>query len=254
MAAPAGPGPHTPSPGLDEPRLTAESGTAARVARLVEPVLADLGLRLVRIKLSSGSAATLQIMAERPDGTMSIDDCEFASKAISPVLDLDDPVPGSGYRLELSSPGIDRPLVRVSDFRNAIGHEAKIELTAQLGGRRRFRGVISAVAGETFTLTLLDARPDDSATVTLPFASLDDAKLVLTDALIREALQSQKADEADDDDDDGSEAGGADPDGAGPAGAAPSDPVDVKRGPGRFAGRPKAKPMVPAGVQTRKRR
>ena len=108
-------------PALAEPRFREEHGTAARVARAAIPVLEQIGYRLVRIKISAGPPATLQVMAERPDGTMSIDDCEAVSKALSPVLDLDDPITGE-YRLEVSSPGIDRPLVRQSDCLRALGH------------------------------------------------------------------------------------------------------------------------------------
>jgi ribosome maturation factor RimP len=228
---------------LDEPRLQTETGAAARVARTIEPVLADFALRLVRVKISSGPDATLQIMAERADGTMTIEDCEQASKAISPVLDLDDPVAGA-YRLEISSPGIDRPLVRVSDFQRALGHEAKIELSAPLDGRRRFKGLLTAVADGKLVLTRLDAKPGDSPEVVLPLADIDDARLVLTDALIREALRGARDAEA--------ESGAAsetdDP-------APKSEPTEAaKRGPGRFAARNKAKPIIPAGIKTRKPR
>lgn len=229
---------------LNEPRLTPDTGLAARVARVIEPVLADFNLRLVRVKLSTGQDATLQIMAERPDGTMTIEDCETASKAISPVLDLDDPV-STPYRLEISSPGIDRPLVRVSDFQRALGHEAKVELSAPLDGRRRFRGILSSIAGQDLTLTRLDAKPGDSATSVLPLAGIEDARLVLTDALIRDALKASK--QAADEDDGG-------PDNAAPAEPEDTAPPPVKRGPGRFAARNKAKPVMPAGIKTMKRR
>ncbi len=237
-SAAAQPEPTAP-PALDEPRLFTETGPAARVAHAVSPALADLGLRLVRVKLSSGPNATVQIMAERPDGTMTIDDCEAASKALSPVLDLDDPVSGA-YRLEISSPGIDRPLVRVSDVRRAFGHEAKLELGAPIDGRRRFRGLIGVVEGEAVTLTRLDARSDEPTNVTLPLRDLEDARLVLTDALIRESLRAGKrAAEAEED---GVEA------------PEPDAPAPVARGPGRFANRNKSKPVVPAGSKPLRRR
>src|ERR1700735_837621 len=111
----------------DEPRLISEPGRAARVAAVVEPVLASLGYRLVRVRVSAFAGCTVQIMAERPDGTMAIEDCEAASRALSPVLDAADPIEGA-YRLEISSPGIDRPLVRRSDFERYAGHVAKIEV------------------------------------------------------------------------------------------------------------------------------
>jgi ribosome maturation factor RimP len=234
---------------LDEPRLQAETGVAARVARVVEPVLADLSLRLVRIKLSTGPDATLQIMAERADGTMSIDDCEAASRALSPVLDLEDPI-STPYRLEISSPGIDRPLVRVSDFRRALGHEAKVELSVPLDGRRRFRGMLAAVAGNELTLTLPDAKAGEAASVALPLDGIADARLVLTDALIRESLRA--AEEA------AAAAGETEGEAeSGPAEEPEPDPEPaVKRGPGRFAQRNKAKPkpLIPAGIKTLKRR
>ena len=138
QAAPA------PDEGLDEARLIADNGLAQRIARVAEPVLRDLGLRVVRVKISAAQGATVQIMAERPDGTMSIDDCERASQALSPVFDLEEPV-SQAYRLEISSPGIDRPLVRESDFRRAIGREARIEMAIPVDGRKRFRGRIEAV-------------------------------------------------------------------------------------------------------------
>ena len=122
-------------------RLTRESGTEARIAHIVEPVIAELGFELVRVRITGQNGMTVQIMAERPDGTMTIDDCERASRAISPVLDVEDPLPG-GYVLEMSSPGIDRPLVRPSDFETWAGYDVKIELIEMLAGRKRYRGVL----------------------------------------------------------------------------------------------------------------
>ncbi|HLH50975.1 MAG TPA: ribosome maturation factor RimP, partial [Roseiarcus sp.] len=131
---------------LDEARLIEESGPARRIAQIVAPTLRGLGLRLVRVKISAADGCTVQIMAERADGLMSIDDCEEASGALSPVLDVEDPI-AQAYRLEISSPGIDRPLVRLSDFERAIGHEAKIEMARPVDGRKRFRGVVEKVEG-----------------------------------------------------------------------------------------------------------
>lgn len=227
---------NAPSP-LDEPRLCGETGVAARIAHVAEPVLAQLGFRLVRARILSQNGLILQIMAERPDGIMTIEDCEAASQALSPELDVEDVI-AEAYRLELSSPGIDRPLVRVSDFRRAIGHEAKIELAQPLpSGRKRFRGDIVAVEGEgreaLVTLERKDPPPDEEKTVRLPLRDLDEAKLMLTDALIREALRAGKAEAAPED---------------GEEEAAPERP---RRGPGRFAAgaKQKAKPLVPAGIQ-----
>ena len=128
-----------PTAFADEPRLITEPGRAARVAALAEPVLADLGYRLVRVRVSGAAGCTVQIMAERPDGSMAIEDCEAASRALSPVFDAADPIEGA-YRLEISSPGIDRPLVRRSDFDRYAGHVAHIEMLAPVDGRKRFRG------------------------------------------------------------------------------------------------------------------
>ncbi|TDX61478.1 ribosome maturation factor RimP [Methylosinus sp. sav-2] len=227
---------------LDEPRLCGETGVAARIAHTAEPVLTQLGFRLVRARILSQNGMVLQIMAERPDGTMTIDDCEAASQALSPELDVEDVI-SDAYRLELSSPGIDRPLVRVSDFRRAIGHEAKIELTQPLAsGRKRFRGNIVSVEGDgrdaVVTLERDDAPPDEDKIVQMPLRDLDEAKLMLTDALIREALRAGKAQLEDD--------------GPSEEEAAPQEDSRPRRGPGRFAmarGN-KAKPLVPAGVQT----
>ena len=221
---------------LDEPRIHSETGQSARVATLAGPVLADLKLRLVRVKLG-GSPPTLQIMAERADGSMTIEDCEAASKALSPVLDLEDPVAGE-YRLELSSPGIDRPLVRRSDFLRARGHEAKVEMDVSVEGRKRFRGLLLDATPDGVVLKRLDARGDEPDTVTLRFSDMADARLVLTDALIRESLKAEKLP---------TETEGAEPDGE--TAAAPP----VRRGPGRFANPKKAKPVVPAGIQTSRR-
>ncbi|PZQ84758.1 MAG: ribosome maturation factor RimP [Ancylobacter novellus] len=177
---------------LDEPRLVTETGPAARVAGIVGPVLEGLGFRLVRVKITSGSPPTLQIMAERPDGSFGIDECEAASRAISPVLDVEDPISGA-YNLEMSSPGIDRPLVRVSDFERWSGHDVKVEMAVPLEGRKRFRGILLGAEGETARLRLPDAPADAPNTVALPIADIGDARLVMTDALIREALRSDKA-------------------------------------------------------------
>lgn len=123
--------------GPSGPRLARETGLAQHVAVLAEPVLEDLGFRLVRARIVGQGRCTVQIMAERPDGTLNIDDCERISRALSPVFDVDDPMPGE-YLLEVSSPGIDRPLVRPDDFERWAGYEARIEMTELLAGRRRF--------------------------------------------------------------------------------------------------------------------
>lgn len=177
---------------LDEPRLVIETGPAARVAGIVGPVLEGLGFRLVRVKIIGGSPPTLQIMAERPDGGFGIDECETASRAISPVLDVEDPISGA-YNLEMSSPGIDRPLVRISDFERWAGHDVKVEMAVPLEGRKRFRGILLGARGDTALLRLPDAPAEAPDTVALPIADIGDARLVMTEALIREALRSDKA-------------------------------------------------------------
>src|SRR6266496_6147105 len=127
-----------------EPRLVAEQGVAARVAAIAEPVMGGMGYRLVRVKISGLDGCTVQIMAERPDGTMTVEACEAVSRALSPVLDVADPI-DRPYRLEVSSPGMDRPLVRRSDFARFVGHRIKVAMATAINGRRRFRGMLLGV-------------------------------------------------------------------------------------------------------------
>ncbi|MEM8796973.1 MAG: ribosome maturation factor RimP [Pseudomonadota bacterium] len=173
-------------------RLVLETGLDARIAAIVEPVIEDLGYRLVRVRSSGLNGMTVQIMAERPDGTISIDDCEEISKNISPVLDVEDPIK-QAYNLEVSSPGIDRPLVRQGDFDRWSGHVAKIELAVPHKGRRRFRGDLlgSRVAenGVEVGVEIADPPEDQEARVWLPIAGLSDAKLIMTDKLMDEAAR-----------------------------------------------------------------
>jgi ribosome maturation factor RimP len=175
-----------------EPRLIAEQGVAARVAAIVEPVLGGMGFRLVRVKISGLDGGTLQIMAERADGTMTVDDCETVSRALSPVLDVADPIERA-YRLEVSSPGLDRPLVRRSDFERFAGHHVKVELAAAIDGRRRFRGLLLGVDGDRARLRRDDTAAGEATEVSLPIADMAEARLVLTDALIAESLRRGKA-------------------------------------------------------------
>ena len=175
----------------DEPRLITEPGRAARVAALAEPVLAALGYRLVRVRISAFAGCTVQIMAERPDGTMAVEDCETASRALSPVLDVADPIEGA-YRLEISSPGIDRPLVRRSDFDRYAGHVAHVEMQAPIDGRRRFRGELAGTDGGCARIRRTDAAADANSEILLPIDDMTEAKLVLTDALISESLRKSK--------------------------------------------------------------
>ncbi len=167
-----------------EKRLTRETGPALRVAVLAEPVLQGMGFRLVRVRMFG---STLQIMAERPDGTFSIDDCESFSKAFSPLLDVADII-SSRYQLEISSPGIDRPLVRAMDFENWDGHEAKIEMTVPIAGRKRFKGVLEGYAeGEVRIYIDNPEAGKEKLLIGLPFDDIHDAALVLTDELIASA-------------------------------------------------------------------
>lgn len=169
----------------DNQRLAREAGPAQRVAGIVEPVIENLGFRLVRVKMI-GSA--LQIMAERPDGTFSIDDCEAVSRAVSPILDVEDPI-SSRYHLEVSSPGIDRPLVRPQDFESWAGHEAKIEMAHPVAGRKRFKGALEGYAEGEVRLYIENPEGGNKEPVLvgLPFADISEARLVLTDELIEAA-------------------------------------------------------------------
>jgi ribosome maturation factor RimP len=176
---------------LAEPRLVTEPGLGARVSAVAGPVLQGMGYRLVRIKVSGEQGCTVQIMAERPDGTMLIEDCEAISKALSPVLDIADPI-DRAYRLEISSPGIDRPLVRRSDFARYAGHLVKIEMAVPHQGRKRFRGILGAIDGDSIQLHRDDNRAGEAADVMLVMEDIADARLVLTDELIAESMRRGK--------------------------------------------------------------
>ena len=180
-------------------RFIGETGLAAQLAAIAEPVLTDLGFRLVRVVLSGRNGTTVQIMAERPDGTISVKECADISRRLSPVLDVHDPIQGQ-YTLELSSPGIDRPLVRPSDFEDWAGYEAKIEMKELIAGRKRFRGTLEGVEGEEVRIEVeLDQL--GRQVIGLPIRLVAEARLVLTDELIREALRRAKkgAKKSDDD-------------------------------------------------------
>jgi ribosome maturation factor RimP len=176
---------------LSDARFIGETGLAGQIATIVEPVLADLGFRLVRVVSSGRNGSTVQIMAERPDGTMTIEGCEEISRALSPVLDVADPV-DRAYRLEISSPGMDRPLVRRSDFEDYAGNRVKIEMTVAVDGRRRFRGLLAGTDGNAARIQREDAAPGEAAEVLLPIEDMADAKLVLSDDLIAESLRRGK--------------------------------------------------------------
>ncbi|MGI9411420.1 MAG: ribosome maturation factor RimP [Hyphomicrobiaceae bacterium] len=181
----------------EDQRFIRESGIAAAIAELVEPSLEDLGFRLVRVQLMGrDDSQTVQIMAERGDGTISIEDCELISRQLSPLLDAYDPMPGT-YRLEISSPGIDRPLVRPVDFEDWAGYEAKIELHELLDGRRRFRGILEGFEDNEIRLQV-DLDQVGRQVLGLPIDLVESARLVLTDELVRESLRRSKTSAASD--------------------------------------------------------
>ena len=172
---------------IEDDRIIRESGIDARVASIISPVLRGMGFRLVRVRLSGQNGLTLQIMAERDDGTMTVEDCEEVSRAVSPALDVADPIE-KAYHLEVSSPGIDRPLVRKSDFSAWAGHVVKMETSILVTDRKRFRGRI-AEAGEHDVLIERDQPAyGEEPAVRVPYEAIAEARLVLTDDLIRDAL------------------------------------------------------------------
>ena len=166
--------------------LIAKAAIDRRLAEIVTPVIEDLGFELVRIRLMGGKTSTLQIMAERPEGGISVDECGEISTAVSAILDVEDPIVDE-YTLEVSSPGIDRPLTRLKDFETFEGYEARIETDELIDGRRRFKGVLAGVEGDEVLINI------EEGTVGLKFDWLSDAKLILTDELIREMLRQRKA-------------------------------------------------------------
>jgi ribosome maturation factor RimP len=175
-----------------EPRLIVEPGLSARVAAIAEPMIEQLGYRLVRVKVSGADGCTVQIMAERADGTMMVEDCETVSRALSPVLDMADPIERN-YRLEISSPGIDRPLVRKSDFDRYAGHLVKIETEIPIDGRKRFRGLLVGTEGEAARIRGDETEAGEPTEFLLPIDEMSEAKLVLTDELVTQALRREKA-------------------------------------------------------------
>lgn len=174
-----------------EPRLIVETGLDRRVAEIIEPTIEQIGYQLVRVRLSAQNGATLQIMCERPDGTMTVEDCEQVSMAVSPVLDVEDPI-DKAYHLEVSSPGIDRPMVRKSDFSRWAGHLLKCETSVLVESRKRFRGIIVSADENGFTLERDQRAAGEEPTVVIPFTALAEGRLILTDELIRDALAADK--------------------------------------------------------------
>ncbi|HEV3397426.1 MAG TPA: ribosome maturation factor RimP [Xanthobacteraceae bacterium] len=180
------------APGTTEPRLIVEPGLAARIAAIVEPVLEQLNFRLVRVRISGLAGCTVQIMAERADGSMMIEDCELVSRALSPVLDVEDPIERA-YRLEISSPGIDRPLVRRSDFERFAGNVIKVEMAVAIDGRRRFRGTLMGTDGDKARVHRDDIAAGENPDILLPIEEMAEARLVLTNELVAQALKRGKA-------------------------------------------------------------
>ncbi|MDP9838451.1 ribosome maturation factor RimP [Neorhizobium huautlense] len=174
-----------------EPRLIVETGLDLRIAEIIEPTLIGMGFRLVRVRMMNQNGMTLQIMAEREDGTMDVEGCEAVSTAISPVLDVEDPIDRE-YHLEVSSPGIDRPMVRKSDFARWTGHLVKIETSILIDTKKRFRGKIGETNEDGFVLERDQVAYGEEPRVTIPYSALAEGKLILTDDLIRDALKADK--------------------------------------------------------------
>lgn len=169
--------------------LIAKTAIDRRLAEIITPVIEDLGFELVRVRLQGGKTATLQIMADRPEGGINVDDCGDISVAVSATLDVEDPIE-EAYHLEVSSPGIDRPLTRMKDFETFEGYEAKLETNQQIDGRKRWKGVLAGTEGDEVLLNIEEA--GETQTIGLNFDWLSDAKLVLTDELIKEMLRQKK--------------------------------------------------------------
>ncbi|WP_445809060.1 ribosome maturation factor RimP [Yoonia sp.] len=165
--------------------LIAKAAIDRRIAEIITPVIEDMGFEVVRVRLMTGKESTLQIMVQRSDGTIEVDQCAQISTAVSALLDVEDPIVDV-YTLEVSSPGIDRPLTRLKDFDQWKGFEAKIETEELIDGRRRFKGELAGIDGDEVLIDI------DEGTIGLKFAWLSDAKLVLTDDLIRDVLRGRK--------------------------------------------------------------
>ena len=170
--------------------LIAKTAIDRRLADIVGPVIEGLGFELVRIRLMGGKTRILQIMADRPEGGIEVDDCAAISTAVSAVMDVEDPIE-ENYVLEVSSPGIDRPLTRLKDFDMWVDYEARIETTELIDGRRRFKGVLQGTEGDEVLIEIEEG--GEAVTIGLKFDWLSDAKLILTDELIAEMLRQRKA-------------------------------------------------------------
>ncbi|SEV91071.1 ribosome maturation factor RimP [Aliiroseovarius sediminilitoris] len=169
--------------------LVAKAAIDRRLAEIVQPVIEGMGFELVRLRLMGGNTPTLQIMAERPDGGIEVDQCAEISTAVSAVLDVEDPI-DDNYTLEVGSPGIDRPLTRLKDFADWSGYIAKIETSELIDGRKRFKGELAGVDGNDVLIEI--ENKGETVTIGLDFDWLSEAKLVLTDDLIRQVLNQRK--------------------------------------------------------------
>ena len=169
--------------------LIAKTAIDRRLAEILIPVIEDMGFELVRLRLQGGKTATLQIMADRPDGGINVDDCAEISTMVSATLDVEDPIEDK-YNLEVSSPGIDRPLTRLKDFAAFEGYDAKLETSMPIDGRKRFTGTLAGVEGEDVLINIEVG--GETQTIGLNFDWLSDAKLMLTDELIAEMLRQKK--------------------------------------------------------------
>ena len=165
--------------------LIAKAAMDKRIYEILNPAIEGMGFEIVRLRLMGGNTPLLQIMAQKPDGTMEVDGCAEISTAVSALMDVEDPII-EAYTLEISSPGIDRPLTRLKDFNQWLGYTAKIETEQLVDGRRRFKGELAGIEGDEILITI------DEGTIGLKFDWLADAKLILTDELIREVLKGRK--------------------------------------------------------------
>ncbi|WP_084115643.1 ribosome maturation factor RimP [Paracoccus sphaerophysae] len=169
--------------------LIAKTAIDRRLAEIIQPVIEGMGYELVRLRLQGGKTATLQIMADRPEGGINVEDCAEISTAVSATLDVEDPLEDA-YHLEVSSPGIDRPLTRLKDFATFEGYDARLETNQPIDGRKRFKGVLAGVDGDEVLLNIEER--GETVTVGLNFDLLSDAKLLLTDELIALMLKERK--------------------------------------------------------------
>ena len=174
-----------------EPRLITEVGINARIANIVQPIIEELGYQLVRVNYTGLNGGTLQIMTEKHDGTMTIEDCEQISRNISPILDVKNPIQ-STYNLEVSSPGLDRPLVRRSDFEFWAGHYVKIKSAITIDGKKKFRGILLGIIDNMIKIRNSVKSGNESVSIEIPISDTVECHLVETDELIKSALKAGK--------------------------------------------------------------